>query len=68
LSYTPRDSNKIIGYCQVCGSPVSKVTIRKVSTAGGKKEIWCENCFRKHFIEPRVNLRIYKYTGLFKRR
>jgi len=67
LRHKKEEDKKIIGYCEVCGSPVTSHSIRKVSRHTGKKEILCERCFRKRFVEPRVRLRIYKYTGLFRR-
>jgi len=59
------DEEKIIGYCVKCGNKVTKLNVRVVSL-GREKELYCEKCFRKHFIQPIVDRRIFRYTNLLK--
>jgi len=63
------EKEKIVGFCVKCGRGVTNITKRVVSL-GVKKEIYCERCFRKYFIQPVIQIRLMRYMNpnLFKRK
>lgn len=57
----------IIGYCDICGRPVTRSSVRIIST-GNQKQMLCEKCFFERYVEPRIRSRIFKYTPFFRRK
>jgi len=56
-----KKEDNIVGKCIICGKPVTKSIMRNVLG-----EIYCKECFRKRYIQPIVDRRIYKYTNFFR--